>query len=352
MKLKDYLKMANSADRKAMEATEYNWSKVAKPLNSLGVLEKAVIKIAGIQGNPSIDISKKAVVIMCGDNGVVEEGVTQSPNEVTAIVTENFAKGQTSVCHMAQVAGADIFPYDLGVARDLTEKGVINKKIAYGTNNITKTAAMTRQQAEKAVLTGIEAVKELKYKGYNLIATGEMGIGNTTTSSAIAAVFLNMNVEDVTGRGAGLSSEGLVRKINAIKKAIDINKPDAKDGMDVLSKLGGYDIAGMTGVFIGGAVYRIPILVDGIISSVAALTAYNIEPKTKDFMLASHISKEPAGKIIMEKLELSPFMDCGMCLGEGTGAVAIMPILDMAAKVYSEMSTFEEIKVEQYKPLK
>ena len=352
MELNDYLKMVKNADNNAIENAKYRWTKVAKPLNSLGLLEKSVIKIAGIQGSSKIDISKKAVVIMCGDNGVIEEGVTQSPNEVTAIVTENFAKGETSVCKMAEVVKADIFPYDLGVAKDLTEKGVINKKIAYGTNNMTKTAAMTREQAEKAVVIGIEAVKDLKEKGYNLIATGEMGIGNTTTSSAIASVLLNMQVEDVTGRGAGLTSDGLVRKIDAIKRAIELNKPKANDGIDVLSKIGGYDIAGMTGAFIGGSIYRIPIIVDGIISSVAALVASVIEPKVTDFMIASHISKEPAGKAIMEKLNLTPFMDCGMCLGEGTGAVAIMPILDMAAKVYCEMSTFEDIKVEQYQPLK
>lgn len=352
MKLDTYIEKIAEPNSNVINAAEEKWATVAKPLNSLGLLEKAVIRIAGIQDTVNVDISKKAVAIMCADNGVVEEGVTQAPNEVTAIVTENFANCKTSVCHMANVAGADVFPFDVGVARDLTEKGVINKKIAYGTKNMTKGPAMTREQAEEAILVGIEAVRDLKEKGYNLIATGEMGIGNTTTSSAIASVLLNMEVEKVTGRGAGLSSEGLTRKINAINKAIEVNKPNPKDGIDVLSKIGGFDIAGMAGVFLGGAIYRVPILVDGIISSVAALVASIIEPKSKNYMIASHVSNEPAGQMIMKALGLDPFLVCGMCLGEGTGAVAIMPILDMAVEVYSKMSTFEDIKVDQYQPLK
>lgn len=351
MELNEYLNLIKPVDEISIKNAKFRWQTVAKPLNSLGLLEKAVVKIAGIQGNANVDISKKAVVIMCSDNGVVEEGVTQSPCEVTAIVTENFAKGDTSVCKMASVVNADIFPIDIGVARDLTEKGVINRKIAYGTNNMTNGSAMTVNQAKEALLVGIEAVKDLKEQGYNLIATGEMGIGNTTTSSAIASVLLELDVEKVTGRGAGLSSDGLTRKINAIKEAIKVNNPNKDDALDVLAKLGGYDIAGMAGTFLGGAIYNVPIIVDGIISSVAALVAARICPLAKQYMLASHVSKEPAGQAVMNELELQPFLTCEMCLGEGTGAVASMPILDMAVNVYTQMSTFEDIKVEQYVPL-
>ncbi|MEG0899779.1 MAG: nicotinate-nucleotide--dimethylbenzimidazole phosphoribosyltransferase [Oscillospiraceae bacterium] len=351
MNLDEYLKLAKPIDEISIEGAKEHWSTVAKPLNSLGILEEAVVRIAGIERKINIDISRKALIIMCADNGVVEEGVTQSPSEVTAIVTENFAKGDTSVCKMARVANATIFPIDIGVARDLTEAGVINKKIAYGTYNMTKGSAMTAEQAENAIIVGIEMVRDLKEQGYNLFATGEMGIGNTTTSSAIASVLLDMEVEAVTGRGAGLSSVGLTKKINAIKKAIEVNKPNKDNGLDVLAKLGGFDIAGMAGVFIGGAIYQVPVLVDGIISSVAALVAMKICPIAKKYMIASHVSKEPAGQAVMKMLELKPFLTCEMCLGEGTGAVAAMPILDMAASVYNEMSTFNEIKVEQYVPL-
>lgn len=194
-------------------------------------------------------------------------------------------------------------------------------------------------------------VEELKNKGYSLIATGEMGIGNTTTSSAVASVLLNEEVEKMTGRGAGLSSEGMTRKINAIKKAIEINQPDPTDGVDVLSKVGGFDIAGMAGLFIGGAVYGVPIVIDGFISAVAALAAARICPLVKEYMLASHVSKEPAAHLILEALGLSAPLHCDMCLGEGTGAVVLFPILDLACGVYNGMSTFQDIQVEEYKPL-
>ena len=216
---------------------------------------------------------------------------------------------------------------------------------------MTKGPAMTREEAQQALETGISMVEELKNKGYSLIATGEMGIGNTTTSSAVASVLLNEEVEKMTGRGAGLSSEGMTRKINAIKKAIEINQPDPTDGVDVLSKVGGFDIAGMAGIFIGGAVYGVPIVIDGFISAVAALAAARICPLVKEYMLASHVSKEPAAHLILEALGLSAPLHCGMCLGEGTGAVVLFPILDLACGVYNGMSTFQDIQVEEYKPL-
>ena len=194
-------------------------------------------------------------------------------------------------------------------------------------------------------------VGELKEKGYQIIATGEMGIGNTTTSSAVAAVLLKEQVENVTGRGAGLSTEGLTRKIHAIHRAIERNRPNPEDGVDVLSKVGGFDIAGLAGVFLGGAVYRVPIVIDGFISAVAALAAVTICPTAGDYMLASHVSKEPAARMILDKLGVSATLHADMCLGEGTGAVAYFPILDMACAVYNGMSTFQEVHIEEYKPL-
>ena len=228
---------------------------------------------------------------------------------------------------------------------------ILNRKIAYGTDNILKGPAMSRENAIKAIETGINLVGNMKECGYNIIATGEMGIGNTTTSSAIASVLLNAPVEEVTGKGAGLTSKGLERKIQVIKESIRLNDPDLNDPIDVLSKVGGYDIAGLAGVFIGGAVYNIPIVIDGFISAVAALVASKIEHKTIEYMLPSHVSKEPAGKMLLEALDLKPFITCEMCLGEGSGAVALLPILDMACTVYNKMSSFNDIGIEQYKPL-
>ena len=337
--LKDMLSVIKELDIDAMKVSEKRWNNIAKPLNGLGLLEEVVIKIAGITRNPNVNLKKRAVVVMCADNGVVEEGVTQTGQEVTAIVAANMVKGETSVNNMAKCVNVDVIPVDIGIARDMYIDGLIEKKLMYGTKNMTKEPAMTKYTAIEAVECGIKIVKDLKDKGYGIIATGEMGIGNTTTSSAIAAVLLDRNVEEVTGRGAGLSSSGLDKKINSIKKAIEINNP------------GGLDIAGLVGVFIGGAALNIPIVIDGFISAVAALVAVKICPKVKGYIIPSHLSKEPAAIAIMEELNLKPFIDCNMCLGEGTGAVSVMPLLDMAMTVYKNMSTFEEINIDKYKPL-
>lgn len=336
-------------DETAAAESQKRWNSIAKPLHSLGKLEDAIIRIAGITGNATMHLEKKGLITMCADNGVVEEGVTQTGQEVTAIVTENFLTGAATASVMCKKAGADIFPVDIGVAIDTN---AINRKIAYGTKNFVKEPAMTREQAEKAILVGIRMVEELKAQGYGILATGEMGIGNTTTSSAVASVLLQKPVEEVTGYGAGLSSEGLNRKINAIKKGVALHKPNPEDAIDVLAKVGGFDLAGIAGVFIGGALYRVPILIDGFISAVGALCAVKICPEVRNFMLATHVSKEPAARMIMEALELDAPLHCDMCLGEGTGAIAFYPILDLANEVYSKMSTFHDINVEQYEELK
>ena len=227
--LKDILSSIKELDKDAMEMSQKRWNSIAKPLNSLGLLEEVVIKMAGITRNPNIDIKKRAVVVMCADNGVVEEGVTQTGQEVTAIVAENMVKGDTSVDNMAKCANVDVIPVDIGIARDMHIDGLIENKLMYGTNNMTKEPAMAKDTAIEAIECGIRIVKDLKDKGYGIIATGEMGIGNTTTSSAIAAVLLSRDVEEVTGRGAGLSSIGLDKKINAIKKAIDDARKNLKE---------------------------------------------------------------------------------------------------------------------------
>lgn len=339
-------------DENAMEEARAHWMTVGKPLFSLGSLEDAVIQIAGIKGTSDFELRKRGLIIMCADNGVVEEGVTQTGQEVTAIVADNFTRGETSVCIMAEEAKVDLFPVDVGMATDVPSVTKKKYKVMYGTHNFAKEAAMTREEAVEAIEVGIQMVKKCAEAGYEILATGEMGIGNTTTSSAVVSVLLDESVENVTGRGAGLSSEGLNRKIRAIERAIEKHQPDKEDVLDVLSKVGGLDIAGMTGAFLGGAIYHIPVLIDGFISSAAALCAVRMVPETADYILASHCSGEPAGRMVLEELKLPYLIDAKMSLGEGSGAVAAIPLLEMGVNVYRKMSTFEEIKVEQYEELK
>lgn len=350
MTLEEAIAKIKPLDHNAMEIAQKRWDSIAKPLHSLGKLETLLIQIAGITGNAEVDLSRRGLIAMCADNGVVEEGVTQTGQEVTAIVAENFLKYDTSVGVMCKQNHAEIFPVDMGMVTDTKVR--IDHKIAYGTQNMTKGPAMTREQAVKGLEAGIDMVRELNDKGYRILATGEMGIGNTTTSSAVASVLLKQPVEEMTGRGAGLTSEGLVRKINAIKKAIALNEPDPEDAIDVLAKVGGLDIAGMAGVFLGGAVYGIPVVMDGFISCVSALIAMRICPAARDYILASHVSNEPAAHLILENMGKEAIIHADMCLGEGTGAVALFPILDLAAAVYHSMSTFDDIHVEQYEELK
>ena len=339
-------------DENAMEEARAHWMTVGKPLFSLGSLEDAVIQIAGIKGTSDFELRKRGLIIMCADNGVVEEGVTQTGQEVTAIVADNFTRGETSVCIMAEEAKVDLFPVDVGMATDVPSVTKKEYKVMYGTHNFAKEAAMTREEAVEAIEVGIQMVKKCAEAGYEILATGEMGIGNTTTSSAVVSVLLDESVENVTGRGAGLSKEGLNRKIQAIQTAIEKNQPDREDILDVLSKVGGLDIAGMTGAFLGGAIYHIPVLIDGYISSAAALCAVRMVPETADYILASHCSGEPAGRMVLEELKLPYLIDAKMSLGEGSGAVAAIPLLEMGVNVYRKMSTFEEIQVEQYQELK
>ena len=351
MDLKELISGIAPLDEGAMEAAKRRWDSVAHPLGSLGLLERDIIRIAGITGSPEVDLGKKAVVVMCADNGVVAEGVTQTGQEVTAIVTENMSSGDTSVCRMARVAGAEVIPVDIGVARPVTGERILQRCVRRGTANMTRGPAMGREEAERAVLTGAELVGELKARGYRLLATGEMGIGNTTTSSAVVSVLLGRSPAEVTGRGAGLSTEGYHKKIRAIETAVEVNCPDPADALDVLYKVGGLDLAGLAGVFLGGAYHRVPVLIDGFISSAAALIAASLCPAAKGYMLASHASNEPAGRMVLEALGAAPFLYAGMCLGEGTGAVAVMPLLEMGAAVYREMCTFEATNIEAYQPL-
>ncbi len=340
-------------DEEAMRLARERWDRIAKPLNSLGWLEDAIVKIAGIYGVPAVNLEKKAVVVFCADNGVVEEGVTQTGQEVTAVVTENLTKGESCVCLMAEKAGAQVIPVDIGVKNPLSCQGkvrnpLVNCHLMDGTRNFVREPAMDYRTAVKAIETGMDLVRELKEQGIGILATGEMGIGNTTTSSAVISVLLNVDPQSVTGRGAGLSDEGMKKKISVIRQGIVLWKPDRNDPVDVLSKVGGLDLAGLTGVFLGGARYRLPVVIDGVISGAAALAAAALCPEAVGYMLASHCSAEPAGEMVLNALGIKPIIYGNLCLGEGTGAVTLFPLLDMAAAVYGRMSTFSQIKIEEY----
>ncbi len=373
--LRELLQRRRAFDREASESCRERWDRIAKPIDGLGDLEQMTAKIAGMTGSADIRIGCRAVAVMCGDNGVVRQGVTQTGQEVTARVAENIAAGISSVCLMARAAGAEVFAADLGVAAEFEEnlrtvpqpsvlsaglppsgrmeKGrIADKKVAAGTGDIFCEPAMTREQAALAVCRGIEAAGELADQGIQIIASGEMGIGNTTTAGAVAACLENLSPEQTAGRGAGLSAAGVRRKAEVIRQALALHRPDSSDALDVLSKIGGYDIAGMTGLFVGGALFGIPVVVDGAVSAAAAALAALLCPGCEDFMLASHEGREPASGLLLKRLGLKPVIHAGLALGEGTGAVMLFPLLDLALSLYAENITFEEVDIDAYQRLK
>lgn len=351
MTLEEAIKNIQPLDEEAMAYTKARWNTLGKPLHSLGRLEELVTQFAGIYREKNPHIKKKAVIVMAADNGVVAEGVTQTGQEVTKTVTENMTKHNASICIMSSMSGADVYPVDIGIATDCDNPGVLPRKIKYGTANMAKGPAMTQEEAVRAIEVGIEMVEDLKTKGYNLLATGEMGIGNTSTSSAVCAAMLHESVERVTGKGAGLTSKDLEHKIEIIKQSIAVNAVDPEDPLDVLAKVGGLDIAGMAGCYIGGAACGIPVFIDGFISSVAALIAIRLVPACAPYLFPSHCSNEPAGRLVLEAIGKEPYILANMCLGEGTGAVMGFTIADYAFKAYWEIPSFAETKFGTYEEL-
>lgn len=321
---------------------------LAKPLDSLGEFEPLLSRIGAIWEDVTLDIGKKAVIAMCADNGIVEEQISQSGQEVTAKVAAAMGNKTSSVCRMAAVAGAEVIPVDVGINQREEIAGVLPRKVAYGTKNFLKEPAMTEAETLRAIEAGIEMVKTCKKKGYRLLATGEMGIGNTTTSSAMAAALLSCAVEEITGKGAGLSDAGLQHKIEVIRQGIKKHALKSHETFRILSTVGGLDIAGLTGVFLGGAIYHVPIVIDGVISAVAALTAERLAPGVKDYVIPSHKSREPAAARILEELGIHPVIDAGLALGEGTGAVMMFELLDTACALYGAQTTFADIDMEPY----
>lgn len=308
--LKTLLSGITPPDEAARAAAHAHWAGLAKPLGGLGALETLLEDAAALTGSAALDVSRRAVLVLCSDNGVVAQGVSQTDQSVTRAVAENLAARRTSVCQMARTAHCDVVPVDMGMAGDPVP-GVADCRIAAGTADFTQGPAMTRAQAVEAVGRGIRLVQEQKAAGVQLLATGEMGIGNTTTSSAVAAVLLGQPVEQMTGRGAGLSDEGLARKVDAICRGILRNKPDPTDPLDVLAKLGGFDLAGLCGVFLGGALEGVPVVMDGFISGVAALCAVRLCPAAAKAVFASHCSSEPAARLVLDALGKARFSPPG-----------------------------------------
>lgn len=345
----------------ARQAKTY-WDSIAKPIDSLGLLEEAVVRICRIAGDAKhIDIGKRALVVLCGDHGVVEEGVTQTGKEVTRVVSENFAKGCSTVNYMAKAAGVDVYTIDAGIdcpaypEKRLVMGAVIDRKVARGSRNIAKEPAMTVEQCLQALEAGKNIVKELKKMGYRILATGEMGIGNTTPTSALAAILLNKSAGEVTGRGAGLSAEGLQKKRRVVESVVDRIKKKglaadsgSENALRILAEAGGYEIAAMAGIYLGGAAYHVPVVMDGAISTVAALAAVHLDKRVRDIIIASHVSEEQTGRLALQALGVEAPVHGRMCLGEGTGAMTIFPLLDMAVGVYQNMGTFHAYEIEPY----
>ena len=337
--LKQLLTAITPPSETARAAAHAHWASLAKPLGGLGALETLLEDAAALTGTAQLAFDRRAVLVLCADNGVVAQGVSQTDQSVTRAVAENLAARRTSVCQMAKTARFEVVPVDMGMA-GTPVPGVGPRRIAAGTADFTQGPAMTRAQAVEAIAAGIELVRAQKAQGCQLLATGEMGIGNTTTSSAVAAVLLGQPVEVMTGRGAGLSDAGLARKLDAIRCGIARNQPDAADPLDVLSKLGGFDIAGLCGVFLGGALEALPILMDGFISGVAALCAVRLCPNALGYLVGTHASSEPASQELLRELGIKAPLVAGMHLGEGAGAMAYLPLLDSALRVYRDGKTF------------
>lgn len=326
-------------DRGTMTAAEEYQARLAKPPGSLGRLEEISIQLAGITGRVHNALNKKQLLVFAADNGVVAEGVSSAPQSVTKQQTINLMRGKTGAAVLAKHFGCGLTVCDVGVNADIYESTVLNRKIAYGTQNICTGPAMTREQTLQAILTGAEIARTVDA---DVIGAGEMGIGNTTTSSAVLAVLLGTDVEAVTGRGGGITEESFRKKKAVIRTAIEVNRPDRDDVVGVLSKVGGFDLAAMCGAFLGAAAARRPAVIDGLISAAAALCAVRLCPNVRGYLVPSHASFEIGYRLAMEAMDLRPLFDLGMRLGEGSGCPLAFQVLDAACAVINDMATFDE----------
>ena len=346
--LSQILKEIKPLDKEAMEAARARQDELTKPKGSLGQLEELSIKIAGIKGEIVRGFEHKAIVTMAADHGVVAQGVTLYPQEVTRQMVLNFLNGGAGINVLARLIGARVVVVDMGVIGGFEPRPhLVCKPIDSGTKDMTKGPAMTRQQALDAIESGIEVVEAEIGKGLDIVGTGDMGIGNTTASSAMCAAIIHEPVEKVTGRGEGIGDEKLTHKVKIIQKALELNKPDPTDPIDVLSKVGGFEIGGLAGVMLGAAAHRVPVVIDGFISGAAALIATELAPKLKDYLIAAHLSAESGHRALLEYLGLTPLLSLEMRLGEGTGAALGMAIVEAAVKTLAEMATFSQAGVSQ-----
>ncbi len=346
MDLKNALEEIRPLDTEAMQKAVNRLNNLTKPIGSLGVLEDLAVQLAGITGDVIPKVRNKMVIVMAGDHGVVEEGVSAAPQSVTPQMVYNFLQGGAGINVLARLAGAEVKVVDVGVADPtLQDPNLISRKVRLGTANMTKGAAMTRQEALKAIEVGIEIAQTEIDRGINLLATGEMGIGNTTPSSAILASYTDTDLSVIVGPGVGLNAGGVDKKAKAIGTALEINHPDPHDPIDVLAKVGGLEIAGMTGLILGCAARRTPVVIDGFISGAAALIACKMAPLVKSYIIASHLSEEPGHRVLLEVIGLEPMLRMRMRLGEGTGAALAFNVIEAATRIMSEMATFEEAGV-------
>jgi nicotinate-nucleotide--dimethylbenzimidazole phosphoribosyltransferase len=335
-------------DKAAMAEAQARQDSLTKPQGSLGRLEELSIRIAGIQRKSRPQIKEKAIITMAGDHGVVAEKIGNYPQDVTAQMVYNFLRGGAGINVLAGQVGARIVTVDMGVASDLTpDSRLLVKKIGYGTGNMCVGAAMTAEQARKSIEAGIEIVNTEADKGLDIVGTGDIGIGNTTPSAAICAVMTGKPVKVVTGRGTGLSDEQLAHKMEIIERALKVNKPDPDKPLDVLAKVGGFEIGGLAGVMLGAASRDIPVVIDGFISGAAALIAVALVPKLKQYLIAAHVSGESGHPIMLRHLGLKPLLDMGMRLGEGTGAALGIFLAEAGVRTLNEMATFAEAGVSE-----
>ncbi len=344
--MKETLQKISPLNSDFFERAQKRLDNLTKPQGSLGRLEEFAGRIVAITENDMPELEKKVVFTFAGDHGVADEGVSAFPKEVTPQMVFNFLNGGAGINVLARHAGAEVVVIDIGVDYDFRDlSGLVSKKVVMGTKNMRKGPAMTKEEAEKCINVGIELATEYAKKGFKIFATGEMGIANTTPSAAIAALLTGRSVTEVTGKGTGIGNDALNKKIRVIEDSIALNRPDSKDPIDVLSKVGGTEIGGIAGLIIGAAANRVPVVIDGFISTAGALIAYCIEPKTKDYMFAAHKSVEVGHSAMLEKIGLRPILDLDLRLGEGTGAALAMLMIEAGLKIYREMATFGDAGV-------
>ena len=349
MTITETIKQIQPLDQAAMDAARQRQNQLTKPAGSLGRLEELSVQLAGIQRKPLPAVKDKAIIVMAGDHGVVAEGVSAYPQEVTPQMVLNFLSGGAAINVLTRHVGARVVVVDMGMANDIpsADANLIRRRVGSGTANLAQGPAMSRAQAEESVQSGIEVALAEISKGADILGTGDMGIGNTTPSAAIACALMKVSAEKIAGRGTGVDDDGLKRKISVIEKSLQVNQPDTNDGMDVLAKVGGFEIGGLAGVMLGAASKHVPVMVDGFISTAAAMIAVTLAPQCKDYLIAAHRSKENGHALMLEWLGMKPLLDLDLRLGEGTGAALGISMAEAACKILSEMATFGEAGVSE-----